>query len=161
MSQIDAMSPMQRNKEAWQLQHSDAHIEHIVNQLIGCMADMDIHQFEAILNKQIQQNGLQQVVQGLIFSFLERVGTLWQVSHIHPVQEHIVSNIIRQKVIAAIDALPPVLSGRQVLLFLPEGEFHELGLLYVHYLLKSKNKAAIYLGASVPIEDIHYIINIK
>jgi methanogenic corrinoid protein MtbC1 len=46
-------------------------------------------------------------------------------------------------------------------LFLPEGQHHELGLLYVYYLLRKKGIATIYLGANVPLKDIQYILRVK
>jgi hypothetical protein len=48
-----------------------------------------------------------------------------------------------------------------VLLFLPEGEHHELGLLYVHYLLRSHGIKALYLGADVPLKDVEFVSRYK
>ncbi len=60
-------------------------------------------------------------------------------SHINPAQEHLVTNIIRQKLIVGIEgAFTHFNMNKTVLLFLPEGEHHELGLLYTYYLLKNK-----------------------
>jgi methanogenic corrinoid protein MtbC1 len=47
------------------------------------------------------------------------------------------------------------------LLFLPEGEYHELGLLFVQYLLKSRGLKVFYLGANVPLEDVEYVVKYK
>ena len=70
------------------------------------------------------------------------------------------SNIIRQKIILGIEKLPPVLHDtKRIALFMPEGEYHELGLLFVHYLLKQKGVYVDYLGSSVPFVDIEYLIN--
>ncbi|RYY72933.1 MAG: hypothetical protein EOO52_20035 [Gammaproteobacteria bacterium] len=102
------------------------------------------------------------VITGIIFLFLERVGILWQTNRLRPVQEHIVSAIIRQKIIYAIDKLSfPQSDLPLYILFLPEGEHHELGLLYVYYLLRKKGVPVIYLGANVPLKDIQYIMEVK
>jgi len=44
------------------------------------------------------------------------------------------------------------------LLFLPEDESHDIGLLFAHYLLRIKNQRVIYLGANVPFDSIHEVM---
>ena len=98
----------------------------------------------------------------MIFPFLEKVGILWLTNHINPAQEHVVTNIIRQKIIVGIDKAHIVAKAdKNVLLFLPEGEYHELGLLYMHYILKSKGIGVTYLGASIPVKDISFVVNLQ
>lgn len=158
ISRIDEMKPDQRAEAVQSLQQPDAYDEYIINELIGCMVDLKSNEFELILTGHIAKHGIEKTITGIVFSFLERVGILWQTNRLRPVQEHVVSAIIRQKIIVAIDGmplakhLPPLF-----VLFLPEGEFHELGLLYVYYLLRKKGLATIYLGANVPVKDLHYI----
>ena len=80
---------------------------------------------------------------------------LWLTSNIHPAQEHLVSNIIRQKLIIAIDQLPLDNSNKPALLmFLPEGELHEIGLIFMHYVLRSKGIKILYVGANIPLKDV-------
>jgi methanogenic corrinoid protein MtbC1 len=93
---------------------------------------------------------------------MERIGVLWITDHINPAQEHLVSNIIRQKLIVGIESVKPIMRiQKTVLLFLPEAEYHELGLLFIQYLLKSRGIDTLYLGANVPLEDVEYVVNIK
>ncbi|HZH64462.1 MAG TPA: MerR family transcriptional regulator [Flavisolibacter sp.] len=162
ISKIDEMQPDQRTEAVLQLQQPDAYGEHIINELIGCMIDLKGIEFERILTNYIQKHGIEGTITGLIFLFLERVGILWQTNRLRPVQEHIVSNIIRQKIIVAIEGLPLAQNAMPLfVLFLPEGEHHELGLLYVYYLLRKKGIPTIYLGANVPVKDIHYVVEAK
>ena len=67
------------------------------------MVDMRNIEFEKLLNDHIHENGIEKTITEIIFYFLERVGILWHTNHILPVQEHIVSNIVRQKILSAID----------------------------------------------------------
>jgi len=162
ISRIDEMHPDQRTEAALGLQQPDAQDEYIINQMIGCMIDLKSNEFEQLLTRQIADRGIEKTIIGIIFQFLERVGILWQTNRLRPVQEHIVSAIIRQKIIYAIDELP--LANAESPLFvlcLPEGEHHELGLLYVYYLLRKKGLPTIYLGANVPAKDIEYILEVK
>jgi len=93
---------------------------------------------------------------------MERIGVLWLTNHINPAQEHIVTNIIRQKLIVGIEGVNTSLKvNKTVLLFLPEGEYHELGMLFMYYLLKSRGVSVIYLGANVPINDVEYVVKLK
>ena len=52
-------------------------------------------------------------------------------------------------------------SGKLVVLFMPEGEYHEIGLLFVHFLLKSKGYNVDYLGTNVPLVDLKYLTEYK
>jgi len=162
ISRIDTMSPEQRNNEALSLPGMDAQHEFHVNELIGCMIELNTIRFEAIIDQHIHSNGIKTAITTIIFGFLEKIGILWQTGRINPAHEHIVSNIIRQKIIAAIEALPlPASNEPLLLLLLPENEHHELGLLFVYYLLKEKGRPVIYLGANVPLKDAQYVVGIK
>jgi hypothetical protein len=158
ISHIDEMDPQERINQLLQLPDKNAFRENLVNQLIGYMIDLNCSDFESLLNEYLQENGIENTIEELIFQFLERVGILWQTSKIIPIQEHIVSNIIRQKIISAIEhAKTNNNKTKTFLLLLPEDEHHEMGLLYVYYLLKKYGFTVIYLGASVPLIDIQYI----
>ncbi len=162
ISRIDQMSDEQRMQAAIELPQQDAYYEHLVNEMIGHMIDIDHLGFEQLLNAHIQLHGIEKTITHLIFHFLEKVGILWQTNRIVPVQEHIVSNIIRQKIVSAIENLPFVTrSGPLFLLLLPEDEHHEMGLLFVYYLLRKKQIPVIYLGANVPVKDVGYLLGVK
>jgi methanogenic corrinoid protein MtbC1 len=134
--------------------------EYIINTMIQGMINMDLDLFDSLLNDYIKMRGVEKTIHHLIFPFMERIGVLWVTGHINPAQEHLVSNIIRQKLIVGTDMVSPMIVSKKVgLLFLPEGEFHEIGLLYVQYLLKSKGIKVYYLGSNVPLEDVAYVIN--
>ncbi|ANE52469.1 MerR family transcriptional regulator [Flavisolibacter tropicus] len=162
ISRIDTMPPEQRNKEVINLSSEEAQNEYLVNELISAMIDLDIYGYETLLNDCIQRVGIEATIKTIIFSFLEKIGILWQTGHINPAHEHIVSNIIRQKLVVAIEGLPfPEQQKPLLLLLLPEDEHHELGLLFVYYLLKQRGLPVIYLGANVPLKDAQYVISLK
>ncbi|HEU4472369.1 MAG TPA: MerR family transcriptional regulator, partial [Flavisolibacter sp.] len=162
ISKIDEMPPEQRAKAVLQLPQEEAYKENLVNEMVGHMIDLQSIEFEELLNAHITQFGIEKTITGVIFQFLEKVGILWQTNRIIPVQEHIVSNIIRQKIVTAIENLPFVRVPEPLfLLFLPEDEHHEMGLLFVYYLLRRKNIPVIYLGANVPLKDVRFLMEIK
>jgi MerR family transcriptional regulator, light-induced transcriptional regulator len=162
ISKIDDMPHEERLQVALQLPDTDAQVENTVNELIGCMVDLESIRFEEILNRHIREKGLEHTITTLVFQFLEKVGILWQTNKILPVQEHIVSGIIRQKIVSAIEGLPFVRREDPLfILFLPEEEHHEMGLLFVYYLLRKSGIPVIYLGANVPIGDLPYLVELK
>jgi len=162
ISRIDSMSHEERKKAVLELSHEEAYNERIVNKMIGYMIGLRNIEFEKLLNDYIDEHGIEKTITEIIFYFLEKVGILWHTNHILPVQEHIVSNIVRQKILSAIDHLPLVHKQSPVfLLFLPEDEHHEMGLLFVYYLLRKRKLPVIYLGSSVPFKDVQFLFENK
>jgi len=134
----------------------------VVNRLIESMANYDSEEFEKRLNEYIQAHQTEQTILDIIYPFLDKVGILWQTNHIHPVQERLVSNVIRQKIIVGIDAMPTQQTSLpKVCLFLPEGEYHEISLLFVALLLKKKGVPVIYLGANIPFDELTVAVKMK
>lgn len=81
---------------------------------------------------------------------------MWGINEINPAQEHFISHLIRRKVEREIDelAVPRNTGKKKYLLFLPEDELHELGLLLSQYLLRSRGFESVYLGQNVPYSDM-------
>ena len=132
------------------------------------MISLDEPAFQRLLTRAFDQCGVEEAMMDLIFPFFRRIGILWQTGSINPAHEHFITNIIRQKLIVAIDRLAeqagpvptsnptsnPAYNARRYLLYLPEGEFHELGLLFASYLLKARGQQVAYIGANVPYPDL-------
>jgi DNA-binding transcriptional MerR regulator len=162
ISHIDKMQPIEMKERILSLTQSEAQLERIVNELIECMVDLRIEDFESVLDFQISTKGIEKTITQIIFPFLERIGILWVTSRVNPAQEHLVTNIIRQKLIVGIEKTVPALQVTSTaLLFLPEGEHHELGILFMYYLLKSRGVKVLYLGANVPMRDVVYVADLK
>jgi DNA-binding transcriptional MerR regulator len=130
-----------------------------IENLVMAMIEMDESKFEKILNMSIIKEGFEKTVFNLLYPFFERIGVLWQAGSINPAHEHFISNLVKQKIYVAIDSIS-VNSGndaKKFLLFLPEWDLHELGLLVYDYLIKSRGNKVIYLGANVPEEDVYSV----
>ncbi|RPE12127.1 MerR family transcriptional regulator [Chitinophaga lutea] len=128
-----------------------------VNQLVEAMVDFDQVKFEKIFHTVLLRMGFEQCMLKVIYPYLEKVGLLWLADCVIPAQEHFASGIIRKKLMVAIDGLDmPADSGERFLLFLPEGEFHEIPLLFVQYMLKKHGCSVVNFGANVPLEDLRF-----
>jgi MerR family transcriptional regulator, light-induced transcriptional regulator len=162
ISHIDKMNDVEMKEKLLSLNQLEAQQARIVNDLVQCMVDIDIERLEIILDKFIVARGIEKTITQIIFPFLEKIGILWLTNHINPAQEHLVTNIIRQKLIVGIDGINTSIKvNKTILLFLPEGEYHELGLLFMYYLLKSRGIATLYLGSNIPLKDIEYVVKLK
>lgn len=162
ISHINKMDIQEIHKKLHSLAPWQAQQERIINELISFMVDLDLERFEETLDTQIKEQGIEKIINETVFPFLEKIGILWITNNINPAQEHLVTNIIRQKIIVGIETtVSQMKSNKTALLFLPEGEFHELGLLYVYYLLKTKGVKVLYLGADVPLDDLEFIVKAK
>jgi hypothetical protein len=101
--------------------------------------------FEKTFSNAILHHGFEKAFLQIVLPFLRRIGIMWQVGTITPAQEHFISNLIRQKMICAIDGLVPTITGnsKKVILYLPENELHEIPLLFLYYSLKSRGYQTI------------------
>jgi len=155
ISKIADMSLDDMNKKVLEISdlHNDTAIH--IDQMVIAMIDMEEELFEKILNNLILRYSFEKTITEIIYPFLEKIGVLWQTQNIIPAHEHFISNLIRQKIIVAIDglAIPPK-SAKKILIFLPEGEMHELGLLFYHFLIRKAGYRTYYLGQNVPHEDL-------
>lgn len=162
ISHIDKLSPEDLREKVISLTQLQAQQERIVNDLIQHMVDLDLDRFEQVLDNYIMSRGIERTITQIIFPYMEKIGILWLTNHINPAQEHLVTNIIRQKLIVGIEGIVShIRVDKTLLLFLPESEYHELGLLFTHYLLKSRGAKVLYLGGNVPFKDLEFVVGLK
>jgi DNA-binding transcriptional MerR regulator len=129
-------------------------IEVFVNQLVEAALDFDEDGFETVIKTLILKWGFENAFINVVYPFLNKLGMLWMTGNILPAQEHFSSNIIRKRIIMAIDSIKIVTDTESeiMLLFTPKGEFHEIPLLLSHYFLKKNGYKIMYLGINTSIE---------
>jgi DNA-binding transcriptional MerR regulator len=126
-----------------------------ISQLLGAGMAFDEVRFDKILSHCMLHYGVHNTYRNVIFPLLQRLGIMWSADAVAPVHEHFISSLIIQKLRVAIDSVPPATDSKETwLLFLPENEFHEVGLLYANYMLRQAGKRTIYLGGNLPLESI-------
>lgn len=126
-----------------------------IEQFIVSVLQLDEQLFHQTFQELSRQTSLSVIFSEHIIPFLQRIGIMWLVGTIDPAQEHFISNLIRQKIIAAIDSLPiPNPNQAKIILYLPEHEWHEISLLVYHYHLRSKGLNSIYLGQALPYDAL-------
>ncbi|HLO90213.1 MAG TPA: MerR family transcriptional regulator [Lentimicrobium sp.] len=156
ISNIVSMDNHEMNDRIIEISDSFHDFTNQIEQLTLAMIDFDEVRFERVLSSSVIKIGFDETVTRILYPFFERIGVLWQIGTIYPAQEHFVSNLIRQKLIIAIDGQLGNLKEKPstFLLFLPPNEWHELGLLFFNYLIRKAGHNVIYLGQSLPLEDL-------
>jgi DNA-binding transcriptional MerR regulator len=156
ISSIAKMSEDEMRREVMSITEKSTRYEDQIHALTLAMIDLDEERFEKVVSTNALQMGFERTMFNVIYPFLSKIGVLWQTGGIGPSQEHFISNLIRQKLIVAIDGqvYEKQPNSKKYLLFLPEGELHELSLLFACYIIKSRNHKTIYLGQSLPFEDL-------
>lgn len=132
----------------------------IVLQLIGTGINFQQEEFENIIEFCFTNYGVAETIKQIIYPLMNRLGMMWAADLMPPAQEHFMSNIIRQKLLAATNALPAAKKDSPTyLLFLAEDEFHEIALLFSQYVLRERGDNVIYLGTNVPTSTLQQAIH--
>jgi len=142
------------NEKVVSITQSETSNDHQLDSLLSAMVELDEIKFEKILSKAIMNLGFEETLAKVIQPLFEKVGLLWQTGAVNAAQEHFLSNLIRQKIIVAIDGImvSPIPNSKTFFLFLRDGEWHELGLLILAYLVKKSGNKLVYFGQSLPLD---------
>ncbi|WP_369999852.1 MerR family transcriptional regulator [Winogradskyella sp.] len=135
---------------------------HAINSLKLAMLNFDLGLFYKTYDSLKTEKTFEDIFYNIFIPLLEEIGLLWQTDTITPAHEHFVSGLIRQKILVnteLIQAKQDNNSKQTFVLFLPENEIHELGLMFVNYQLIEKGYQAIYLGQSIPASNLKDLQN--
>ena len=163
ISQIAQLNNQEINLKVNALSGTNRTNENIIDNLVMAMIDLDEYRFEKVLSNTILQKGFEDTILDSIYPFFQKIGILWQTGAINPAHEHFISNLIRQKLLVAIDGIShkDIHDPKTFVLFLPEGELHEIGMLFYYYLIKKRGHNVVYLGQSVPFDDLISVTTTK
>ncbi|NVN94776.1 MAG: MerR family transcriptional regulator [Bacteroidetes bacterium] len=163
ISSLSGLSYEELNEKIVEMYHRPNVSNSQIDQLIVAMSDLDDKKFNIILSNATLDKGFENTIIEVIFPFMERLGLLWQTGNINTAHERFVMNILRQKLIVAIDGLyyQPNKNSKLFVMFLPKDEYHEIELLFFRYIIRKAGHKIVYLGQSIPFFDLKEIINIK
>lgn len=156
ISKITKLSESEIERMVLTYMEKDQNDTVLIEALINAMLQLDEVAFEKVLSKNILQHGLEKTMLDTIFPFLKKIGVLWLSGSINPAYEHFITNLVRQKLMVAIDGQSKQIApkAKKFILFLPAGEPHELGLLFANYLIRVRGHHSIYLGQNLPLNDL-------
>lgn len=155
ISKISKLKDEDLHNEVEKIAIKDSSYDVYIDRMIVAMVDLDRPKFERLIMEGTDAMGFEALCINVLYPFLQKIGVMWMANSINPAQEHFISNLIIQKMYVATDKLySPEAKAKSALFFLREGELHEMGLLFYRYLMKKRNVEAVYLGQSVPFEDL-------
>ncbi len=131
--------------------------DHAINAFKMAMVNFDQKLFYNTYNNLIEHKTFKNIFYTVFIPLLNEIGLLWQIDTITPAQEHFISVHIKQKILLNIErlqSLEPKPNSKTFVLFLPDNEIHDIGLLFINYELRSKGYHTIFLGESVPMENL-------
>lgn len=160
ISKIAKMSQSQIHNLVTQLKNDWKNDSMQVLHLSNATLDYNEKEFSEVLGGCIAELGLINTMDQILYPFMKKVGMLWQTGTIDPSHEHFASNLIRERLIVEIDKLnvPIKDNAKRFILFLPEAEMHETGLLFTRYLLKKCGQEMLYLGSEIPYSDLQKVV---
>ncbi|MEO2052794.1 MAG: MerR family transcriptional regulator [Allomuricauda sp.] len=130
---------------------------HALNSMKLAMLNFDQSLFLQTYNGLMKEKSFTQIFNEVFIPLLNELGLLWQTHTISPAHEHFIANLIKQKIYIHTEQLQlkePTQKDKVFVLFLPENEIHELGLLYLNYQLALRGYKTVYLGQTMPVENL-------
>ena len=159
LCELDSLSISNLMMKIQNDQNTDVLAEKLISDLIFYGVVFDKKLFNDSYDNTIETFGIEDTYEKIILPMLNKLGLLWLREEILPSQEHFISNILKQKIYSAIDRLENINSEEKWMVFLPENERHEIGLLFANYLLVKYGKEVINLGPNFPYENVLSAIN--
>jgi len=157
ISKIIEMSEADIFEEVQRVNIEDKSYANQIHSLTASMVDMDESKFLNVFDQSVSKYGFEKTMMEIIYPFMGKIGILWLTNSINPAQEHFISHLVRQKLITATDSLNVDEKSPLFLLFLPEGELHELGILLANYMIRNRGLRTIFFGQSVPLNALEEV----
>jgi methanogenic corrinoid protein MtbC1 len=163
ISIIAKMSEDKILQESREVAFATAINDDAINAFKLAMFQFDKVLFNDTYHKLLSKKTFKEIFKEVFIPFLQHIGLLWQTDTLLPAHEHFISNLIAQKIHINIENLEHGIkdSEKTYVLFLPENEIHELGLLYLNYELVLRGNQTIYLGQNLPLNNLNYFFKLK
>lgn len=117
------------------------------------MINFDQRLFTNTFDELMEKMSFGEIFQSIFTPLMIELGVLWQTNSISPSHEHFITSLIKQKIHSLCEKLQesqPIHKDKTYVLYLPDNEIHELGLLYLNYEILNRGYKTIFLGQSVP-----------
>lgn len=121
--------------------------------LLSALVQYDERGADRLLEEAFAVYGLESATEQILTPAMIQLGDMWHQGRTSTAAEHFASNYLRRKLDAIINAAPQAQAGPLVVLGCGPGDWHELGLLLIHLMLRRRNINTIYLGQNVPLDQ--------
>ncbi len=160
ISKIASMTGAEISREVALLTKVTTDTDTQLDSLVVSMTDFNEKSINENLMRSIISRGFEETFEKIVFPFMRRVGIMWQTGTVDIGAEHFMTNIFRKRLIVATDSLPDTdrSDKKRVLLYLPESELHEMGLLFFAFIVKKEGHDILYLGQSTPFNAMTNVV---
>ena len=140
----------------------DEIFEDQIDGLTLAMIELNEYNFLKILDQHLKGKGLEKTMEEIIYPFLDKLSIMWLAGSVRGIHETFVTNIIKTKLFAELDHMRiyPEEDSKKFLIYLPEGENHELSILYLTYLIKKRNENVLYMGNNIAYPELLEAISV-
>jgi len=161
ISLIASLSDHEIEEKAAYLSKDTSQSDTQIDTLIKLTITHNENRINELLVRSIINRGFEDTITKIALPFLNRFGIMWQTGSADIGSEHFITNIIRNRIILSIESLSVTKreGAKKFILFLPENELHEIGLLYFTYIIKKAGHETLYLGQSTPLESVVSVNN--
>ncbi len=160
ISKLSKLSIEELHETAREISFSSVENSYQLNSLIVAMYSFDALSFDAVYLELTKTKSFEEIFLQVYVPLLEHIGVLWQTDAIKPAHEHFISNLIVSKIIFNTSTLKTTKKFDEdmtYVLFLPPGELHSLGLLFLNYCLKKRGKHTLFLGGGIPFSNLEVV----
>ncbi|MEN9336454.1 MAG: HTH-type transcriptional repressor CarH [Bacteroidota bacterium] len=130
---------------------------HAISAFKLAMMNFDQKLFFETYDELLSEKSFNEVFFEVFIPLMQELGELWQSDTITPAHEHFISYLIKLKLLINTEEVikkPALHDDKTFVLFLPLNEIHELGLMYLNYELNYRGYNTVYLGESVPVDNL-------
>ena len=161
ISKIARMSSEEIRSLTIELAQTESMYEQFIAQMLEATLALDEIKLKKAFDTVTLYAETEEIVMHLLYPFMSRLGMNWMADVVRPVHEHFASNFVAGKILQATHALESASNGPGVILFTPEGEYHEIPTLFIQYLLKKNGHRVAYFGANTSLEAITEYLRLK
>lgn len=157
ISKISKLSQEEIEKFVLKIQNEKTINSHLISNFKMAMLNFDQTLFAKSYNELLFEKKFSTVFCETFIPLLEEVGILWATNTITPAHEHFISHLIKHKILIEIEKYQiqqKKISNRTFVLYLPFNEIHDIGLLFLHHEIITNGHQSIYLGRSLPTENL-------
>jgi DNA-binding transcriptional MerR regulator len=154
ISKIAALSTEQVREQVSEAKISPKDFAPYITRMIEAAVDFNEAAFTHLLDETSAETGFEKMIVEVCYPYLQKLGLLWSTNNVIPAQEHFSSYLIQNRIIIETEKLPPVSGKPEILLICPEGEYHELPLLFINYLLRKMGRSTLYMGTNISREEV-------
>jgi DNA-binding transcriptional MerR regulator len=157
ISKISKLSQTEIEKFVVRIQTEKTVNNHVLSNFKMAMLNFDQPLFVKTYNDLLSEKSFSTIFFETFIPLLEEIGVLWTTNTISPAHEHFISHLIKQKILIEIEKFQIKqnnVSDQTFILYLPFNEIHDLGLLFLHHEIITKGHHSVYLGRSLPIENL-------